>query len=65
MRIDRLACVPLVECNGFEEAVQVFVYAIVMLDERVASARQICPDVWRIVPFEGRIVETELVVLVV
>ena len=65
MRIDRLACIPFVECNGFEEAVQMLVFAIIMLDERVTSARQICPNVWRVVPFEGRVVVTELMVLVV
>ena len=64
--IYRLARLLLVVCNGLQKAVQVLVYAVVMLDELVVGAiGQVGTEVWRVVPFQGGVVLVEFVVLVV
>lgn len=65
MGIDGLARPLLIVGNGTEEAVQVLVYRVVVLDELVEAAGQVCTGVGRVVPLEGRVPEVELAVLVV
>lgn len=64
--IDRLSCLLFMACDGLEEAVKMFVYIVVVLDELVGEAiGQVCTQVWRVVPFQRRVVQLKLVVSVI
>ena len=65
MCIDGFAAALLMARNGFEEAVQVFVDAVIVFVELVETVPQKGADVGRVVPFHGRVAQLVLVGLVI
>jgi hypothetical protein len=64
--IDWLACLLFMACDGLEEAIQVLVDPVVMLDELVVGAiGQVGAEIWRVVPFQGGVVLVKFMVLVI
>lgn len=65
MSVDGLPRLLLVVRNGFEEAVEMLVDAVIVTLEVLKATGQIHAQSWGIVPFQRRVVEAELVVFVV
>lgn len=63
--IDFLLGILLVMHDGLQQTVQVLGDAVVMLHELVETLRQICPQLWRVIPSQGPVSKVVLMLVIV
>lgn len=52
-------------CDGPKEAIQMLVYTVIMAVESLKAVRQVCAEVWRVIPFQGLIPQVKPAMLVI